>query len=136
MPRRSIIICQDSLGSSSKFTLEHDSTVIVYKQSLHNQSSNIKLCDYLVKHKTNWIIFVELKGCDLKKAYEQIISTNQIHGSGFTTKYAVVVLTRCPAMDSGTMRLIKQLERDSILTSNKRVKLIKNKVLESKFEDF
>ncbi|MBS9780726.1 MAG: hypothetical protein KGV51_08885 [Moraxellaceae bacterium] len=82
---------------------------------LLNSSANEK-CDYLVhwEQKNNKIVFyVELKGCDVKKAIQQLISTINLtkdRFAQFDNKNCVIVCSRFPQQDSTMIKLKKQLK--------------------------
>ncbi len=74
-----------------------------------------KKCDYLVhwqQHNKNFVFYIELKGCDIKKAIQQLISTidlTKAKFNSFDNKNCVIVCSRSPQTDSTIMRLKKQL---------------------------
>ncbi len=82
---------------------------------LLNSSANEK-CDYLVhwEQKNNKIVFyVELKGCDVKKAETQLISTINLTKDKFAqfdNKNCVIVCSRFPKQDTTIMKLKKKFK--------------------------
>lgn len=62
---------------------------------------NTTRCDYILCHENkNLAIFIELKGTDLDKAFEQIINTNNLFGNNLNKKYAAIVYKGIPGANN------------------------------------
>jgi hypothetical protein len=118
----------------SKFKILNDSLKSINKVKVDGcLITNGKRCDYLFEicsDNFEKVFYVELKGSDLKKALEQIEATinycNIYHKHKDKQKYAFVVTTRTPQIDSAIQNLKRNLK-------NKKIKLeTKNNEIEVK----
>lgn len=80
-------------------------------------------CDYIVHWRDNkkdeYVVYVELKGCDIKKALSQIMSTIITTNDKFSSykfRKSVVVCSRFPKSDSTTHRLTLELKKKQNVT--------------------
>lgn len=91
-----------------------------------------KKCDFLVikKDKEDIEIFIELKGSDIKKAYEQIITSYKKYSDNNKNPklYAAIVVSKYPSRDTSIQN--KQKELAKIFKS---FPFVKNNNLEVKY---
>ncbi len=127
-----IIVVEEN---TRKFKINNNNGVFVNKVRVDGcYQTNGKKCDYLFeimspscKSILSEIYYVELKGCKLDVALEQLISTinycNSIHKD--IPKNAVAVLSRTPRFSTGIQKM--QVE---ILKLIKSVPIVKNQIVE------
>ncbi|WP_302368603.1 hypothetical protein [Brachyspira aalborgi] len=79
------------------------------------KNTTTKKCDFLVikKDTENIEIFIELKGSDIKKAYEQIITSYKKYSdkSKNPKLYAAIVSSKCPSRDTSIQNKQKELAK-------------------------
>ena len=106
----------------SKFKILNDSLKSINKVKVDGcLITNGKRCDYLFEicsDNVEKVFYVELKGKDIKKALEQIKATinycDIYHEHRDKQKYAFIVTTRTPQIDSTIQRLKRNLRNKDI----------------------
>lgn len=121
--------------NSRKFRINNDNSLYINKVKVDGcYQTNGKKCDYLFeimspssKNVLSQIYYVELKGCKLDDALEQLISTinscDSIHRD--IPKTAVAVLSRTPKYSTGIQKMKVQISK-----LIKSVPIIKNQIVE------
>lgn len=79
------------------------------------KSSKQEKCDYIVHWNNSCITYIELKGCDLIKAFsqvEQTIKMTRKNFEGFKSSQCIIVCSRIrlPSSDSTVVRLKKKMK--------------------------
>lgn len=129
------LICEEKKKTLYLQTSSEQFTRIKVDSGIINDSS-IKKCDFIIvtTNKDKIIMYVELKGRDIKMAYEQIISTynyikKQHNKMRYQNSYAIIIHSSSPKT------LTKQQNIDNKLR-NLGLRLIKgNSPLELKYND-
>lgn len=127
------IISTDENGR--KFNIINNNATFVNKVKVDNCYQTVgRKCDYLFevmspscKNTLNKVYYVELKGCKLDDALEQLISTinhcNSIHSNVY--RIAVAVLSRVPKETTGIQKMKVKISK---LTNS--VPIIRNNIVE------
>lgn len=102
------------------------------------QNNECKKCDYLITKQTKDIqIFVELKGSDVMRAYEQILASYENNKAAQCKCYAAIITSKIPQMDSTVQRLKRKAHKifkEVFIKNNKletRYNLVKNEIEKS-----
>ena len=97
----------------------------------NGQDNKCKKCDYLIIKETQDIqIFIELKGKDIKKAYEQILASYDNKESIKNSQvkyYAAIVSQRIPQQDTAIQNLHKKAKKIFVKI------FIKNKEIQTQY---
>ena len=135
--------CSESINHSrikceekqSKLILINDRQLSVTKIKVDgciypNGTSDLR-CDYAINYNNDFTLFIELKGCNLKHACNQIIET--LRANKFTInnrKFAAIVTSRMPKDDSTIKKLKIQLKNLNVTLKSS------NSPLECNLSDF
>ncbi|HGM5304582.1 hypothetical protein [Serratia marcescens] len=111
--QRKLVLSDD--GTSTQLTIDNTNSIDLFHKLIDGCVITVgKRCDHYVKFDNNGQsshLFVELKGSDVEKAAEQIVSTIKSGAIKFKngeTKHAAIISTRNPLNSTETAKMKKK----------------------------
>lgn len=103
--------------------------ILIDTKDTNKIENKVTRCDYVATTTDlkKIIIYIELKGGDIKKAIEQILTTHDLLNEKFEKRYAAIVYTGNPQantiMQNNTSRFKKKNFKFPLLTSSNTLRL-------------
>lgn len=124
-----ILTCEQNVKLELRCNGEKFYKILIDTKDTNKIENKVTRCDYVATTTDlkKIIIYIELKGGDIKKAIEQILTTYDFLNEKFEKRYAAIVYTGNPQantiMQNNTSRFKKKNFKFPLLTSSNTLRL-------------